>query len=363
YVYKVIRSGTAYQILKVLDTRSETVRIVKVISRSMINDEKISSDIKFLLKIKHAEGSESRSRLLADFQTTFDWFMVFEEPRVTLRDLLNNKDIMPLPSRHIREITFQIIMSIALSPTGTLIQLSRAKALHRHSLLHLDISPSTIEVAYPSTNTEYEYAGNGTFRQKVTPISYLMITRVLKCSRVYLTFHGDAAITPDRNIGTDQYRAPEVVFVIHTASRYQNTYQISLGWASKCRSDNFSIGCVMWELLKGRPLFLPCEQEGNYVKAKTHAFKAVLGYFPRQMRERASIMHEGIFIKYSGELHEPWDLSDELKRFINEVEPLELTIKNMDTYHVMDALTRLSPKDRLPLCDVLSMPFFTSELI
>ncbi|PPQ84758.1 LOW QUALITY PROTEIN: hypothetical protein CVT26_014017, partial [Gymnopilus dilepis] len=334
FVSKVLRSGAAYQILKVIDTKSETVRVVKVISRSMIYDDKISSDIEYLLKRKQKEYSTSR--LLADFQTTFDWFMVFAQPRITLRDVLESKKLMPLPARHVREITSQII--------------SAAHSLHRRSMLHLDICPSMVELASFSTNVEYEYTSNSTFQLRLSlscasgePIQETDFTR--RCTKIYLVFHGDAAIAGDRNIGTDQYRAPEVV----------------LGWASKFRTDNFSIGCVMWELIKGHALFPPCEEERNYIKAKIHAFKAVLGYFPRQMRERAALTHEGLFKKSTGELQEPWDLSDGLKHFIDGAEEIEVAIRDIDIYHVVHALTRLSPRDRLPLCDVLTMPYFSER--
>ena len=51
--------------------------------------------------------------MLAHFYAPADWFMVFDMPGYTLQNLLKDSELLPLPSRQIREIIGQIIAALS----------------------------------------------------------------------------------------------------------------------------------------------------------------------------------------------------------------------------------------------------------
>ena len=85
--------------------------------------------------------------------------------------------------------------------------------------MHLDICPAMIEVMSAVTVKEWQYDMDGRFVEKVCspyfnyhPFYSVIFQVVLQCSRIRLVFYGSAGVRTERSIGTDQYRAPELVF-------------------------------------------------------------------------------------------------------------------------------------------------------
>ncbi|PPQ76269.1 hypothetical protein CVT26_009843 [Gymnopilus dilepis] len=315
-VTRIIRSHTTYQLLKVVDAIANDVKIVKVVSRTLIGDRKISGNIAWLRSKRTADGRHSV--FMDDFKTSSLWYLVFKEPRATLRDILHGGKLSPLPPRHIRQISSQIISALI--------------SLHRQSILHLAIEPQHIEVTDQSTVTEHVYDSSGVFVERV----------ILRRPEIALVFFGDAATSRDASRGDERYRAPEVVF----------------GWVSKYRTDNFSVGCVFWEMLKGRPLFPPCPEGQYHVKAKAHMYRALLGDYPDDVRVRASQMNKGLFRPGSGELTSMRDVPENVKNVVRGLADVEGEIEDEGASEVFANLTMISVKERSPLRDILHFSYF-----
>ncbi|PPQ81767.1 hypothetical protein CVT26_007108 [Gymnopilus dilepis] len=315
-VVEELRCGHAFQILRALDVVTESIKIVKVLSRSLVDDEVISDNVEWLRRRRDLEARHAE--LTGEFKTPFNWYLIFESPGLTLKDILAREDMRPLPRRHVRAITHQLIRAVS--------------SLHRRGMMHLDICPATVELIDAVTVREWQYDLDGRFVEKV----------VLQCSRIRLVFYGSAGVRSEKSVGTDQYRAPELVF----------------GWASKFRTDAFSVGCVLFEMLVGRPLLPPCHGEHSYVVAKAHLFQSALGEFPADIVYRVSLMHEGIF-NSSDELRGYYDLSPGLRRYLDNAEPIQEIIEDEEELELVKALTMISSMERAHLSHVLGFTFFS----
>lgn len=53
-----------------------------------------------------------------------------------------------------------------------------------------------------------------------------------------------------------------------------------LGGKSTPESDRFSVGCILGEMVLGRPIFLPCEEGPLYTQEKAVLYDAISGRFP-----------------------------------------------------------------------------------
>ncbi|PPR02113.1 hypothetical protein CVT26_008843 [Gymnopilus dilepis] len=315
-IVELLRSGEAFQLVRVVDFIENAFKTVKIVSRSVVDDSIILDNIKWLRRKR--KNYARYSNLVADFNTSYDWYMVFECSRVTLKDILARDDMSPLPARHVRAIMHQLVDAVV--------------SLHRRSMMHLDVCPATIEIVDPTTVKERVYTDQRRFVERI----------ILRCAQIRLVFYGDAGVRTDRAAGTDQYRAPELVF----------------GWTSKTRTDTFSVGCVFSELLTGHPMFPSCSQEDSYVLAKAHLFEAVLGDFPPDIVYRVSLTHNGLFDS-SDELKGFYDLSLGLRESFKDLKTAEEEIEDDDAVDALRSLTMIAPADRVHLPDLLSFTYFT----
>ena len=98
------------------------------------------------------------------------------------------------------------------------------------------------------------------------------------------------ARSSQKPLGTDQYRAPETVYgVYNTRSQLCHELHKYAGWNYEKKSDNFSIGCIFFEMFFGKPLFIPCGRSAYwYPYEKTVMFDAVLGPYPRYLMRAVS---------------------------------------------------------------------------
>ncbi|PPR03566.1 hypothetical protein CVT26_006095, partial [Gymnopilus dilepis] len=183
YITCVLNGSKAYQFVRVFDVVKEKLEIVKIVSRTLVEGEVIVGDI-----VRMKAECDGHSIFIEDFKGPSFWFLVFTEPRVTLATLLRREDMAPLPSRHVREILLQVIKA--------------ASDLHGMGIAHLDICPANVEVVDAATVVESFYRPQGGFERR----------KILKCSRIYLRFYGEAGMSRGGLVGTDQYRAPEIVY-------------------------------------------------------------------------------------------------------------------------------------------------------
>ncbi|PPQ87276.1 hypothetical protein CVT26_003596, partial [Gymnopilus dilepis] len=199
YITCVLNGSKAYQFVRVFDVVKEKLEIVKIVSRTLVEGDVIVGDI-----VRMKAECNGHSIFIEDFKGPSFWFLVFTEPRVTLATLLRREDMAPLPSRHVREILLQVIK--AASGAFSCLRLVSSALwlldLHGMGIAHLDICPANVEVVDAATVVESFYRPQGWFERR----------KILKCSRIYLRFYGEAGMSRGGLVGTDQYRAPEIVY-------------------------------------------------------------------------------------------------------------------------------------------------------
>ncbi|KDR81123.1 hypothetical protein GALMADRAFT_207969 [Galerina marginata CBS 339.88] len=302
-ITRVSRSGIGFQLIEAFDVESCRLKMVKVLSRKLLEDGRIISSLQWLLSRKTADGRHSV--LCNHFSTSSHWFFVFDFPRFTLRDVLKRQDLWPLERRQIRDISFQIVQAV--------------QSLHKTGILHSDITPDSIEILSMDTVVLNMCDDEGAFYDK----------SVLRSTKIRLVFFGGVGTGGDPEIGTDQYRAPEMVF-----------------------------GCVIWELFIGSTLFIPCKKGPLYIQEKVHQFVARLGEFPDDMVRRIRRIREDIFCHSEPTLVGEGDLSSDVRDFVHNAVIISDIITDEDVLEVVENMTKLSPKKRMALSDILECPFF-----
>ena len=122
-VLEELRSGDVFQVLRTLDVVSERFQVVKVLSRGLLDDAVILNDVKWLQRRKLREARYAlfrafRSLLIVilrcavfrrEFSTPYNWYLVFDCPRMTLKDVLGRQEMLPLPSRYVRAVMHQLV--------------------------------------------------------------------------------------------------------------------------------------------------------------------------------------------------------------------------------------------------------------
>ncbi|KAF8871654.1 kinase-like domain-containing protein [Gymnopilus junonius] len=301
-------------VTKGIDVGTDELKMLKIICRSKVPESKIISNITWLRRRKRNNGRHSE--FIEDFKTKTHWFIVFEFPRTTLQDILSSAEMVPLPDRHVREMISQITSAVL--------------SLHKESIMHLDIQPQSIEIVNAATGKEFVYQRNSKFIEKGMQVK-------------------------------NTNAAAAMIDIEHRKWYLVNFWRFAR-WASRFRSDNFSIGCLFWEMIKGQSMFLACDVDDRmYRKAKAHMFTAILGYFPDDMRIRISMSCQGIFKRGTDELEDLSDLPTAIQEYLRNCSELEASFDDEDILDVTRALTHLSPKQRPPLENVLCFRSFQFE--
>lgn len=110
--------------------------------------------------------------------------------------------------------------------------------------------------------------------------------KVLRSTKLAISFYGylgsDTTIKP----GVEQYRSPEVVYGQHDeqALTYIKVLMYPFidytGLEIGSDSDTFSLGCVIAEVLRRRPLFPYIKDSPLYQREKTALYDTILGPIP-----------------------------------------------------------------------------------
>ncbi|KAF6744986.1 kinase-like domain-containing protein [Ephemerocybe angulata] len=142
--------------------------------------------------------------------------LIFAAYGDSLRQVLGNRALMPLPVNQVKAIAYQVASGVQF--------------LHTHKLIHTNIKPENIVLVDGSTS-EITTFGNQTFRQRVLLRS--PIVRLVDYEHSEFT-----GVLRSYEVGTCEYRAPEVT--------------LGLPWSQPI--DIFSLGCVIYELYTGSRL-------------------------------------------------------------------------------------------------------------
>ncbi|KAH6909026.1 kinase-like domain-containing protein [Coprinopsis sp. MPI-PUGE-AT-0042] len=169
--------------------------------------------------------------LIDTFQIDRHSFFVFPEEGNTLRTVVDDPSVAPFSERQIKEIIRQIVEGLDY--------------VHSALLSHGDLSPYTVIFPNPSTTEEIYYDEHDRFQSRNT----------LRSTQLKISWKGST-------------RDPKVL----------------LGNEATLESDYFSLGCLMAELMLGRPLFLHSERKSyDYPQDTFLMMEHTIEAFPEQI--------------------------------------------------------------------------------
>ncbi|XP_027592100.2 homeodomain-interacting protein kinase 4 isoform X1 [Pipra filicauda] len=187
---------------------------IKILRNHDYNGQTVRNELRLLQALREGDAEESHVvRFLESFSDTVWTYLVFELLQQNLFDFQKQNNFSPLPVRHIRTITAQVLAALV--------------KLKELSIIHADLKPENImlvdHLRYP-------------FRVKLIDFgSAILLPEVYRVQKPY--------------IQTRFYRAPEIL--------------LGLPFCEKV--DVWSLGCVMAELHLGWPLY-PGNNEYDQVR-------------------------------------------------------------------------------------------------
>ena len=130
-VTAIKKNGRKYQLLLATGisnaNTSETVYVLKALKVGQLGSNHVKTHLEWMWATDGAEGYAhniiypsafltkfyaSRTQLLDDFRVENIHYMVFPKRNFTLRDVLNDQSLMPLPAQHVQEISFQLVNAV-----------------------------------------------------------------------------------------------------------------------------------------------------------------------------------------------------------------------------------------------------------
>ncbi|KAG2018573.1 CMGC/CLK protein kinase [Coprinopsis cinerea AmutBmut pab1-1] len=160
--------------------------------------------------------------------------------------------LTPFSKRYVQEICLQVISGL--------------QYLHRTKVVHSTLSPDVIWLTDDFGYQSHYHRGRDGFVEMKT----------LRTTKLQIGYYGQMSDKCPGAIvveGVDQYRAPEVL----------------MGRRPLPQNDHFALGCILFELVARRPLFVECHAEGiNYVREKLLMMTCALGPIDEMMADQLS---------------------------------------------------------------------------
>ncbi|KHJ46009.1 hypothetical protein D918_03672 [Trichuris suis] len=208
-------------------------------------------------------------------------------------DFMKANNFVPYPMEQVRHIAYQLCFAVSF--------------MHDHGLVHTDLKPENMIFVTDA----YDFRLEPTNRKKEYRVMRDTSIRLIDFGATVFNRKDQTAI-----VSTRHYRAPEVI--------------LELGWSYPC--DVWSIGCIIYELLKGVPMFQVSfradDQSGRWYISfeQVHEdlehlamMQRVLGTLPQHM----ALKSKKNMFEY-GRLR--WDEHSSRGRYVREtLEPLNAT--------------------------------------
>nr|XP_056702303.1 homeodomain-interacting protein kinase 4 [Euleptes europaea] len=203
-VFEILGKGTFGEVVKSWKRSSGEMVAIKILKNDSYRSRIIKNELKLLQTMAEVDAEESHIVQFHEFfHDELKFYLVFELLEQNLFDFQKEHNFSPLPVRHIRTVTTQVLRA-----------LSKLKEL---SIIHADLKPENImlvdQVRYP-------------FRVKVIDFGSASI-------------FNEVRYVKEPYIQSRFYRAPEIL--------------LGLPFCEKV--DVWSLGCVMAELHLGWPLY------------------------------------------------------------------------------------------------------------
>ncbi|EHB18341.1 Homeodomain-interacting protein kinase 4 [Heterocephalus glaber] len=302
-IIEVLGKGTFGEVAKGWRRSTGEMVAIKILKNDVYRSRIIKNELKLLRCMRGLDPEEAHViRFLEFFHDDFKFYLVFELLEQNLFEFQKENNFAPLPARHIRTVTLQVLRALA-----------RLKEL---AIIHADLKPENI-----------------------------MLVDQTRCPfRVKVIDFGSASIFSEVRYVKEPY----------IQSRFYRAPEILLGLPFCEKVDVWSLGCIMAELHLGWPLYpgnneydqvrYICETQGLPKPHLLHAARKAHRFFKRNPHPDAA---------------NPWQLKS-LADYLAEtkVHPLErrkYMLKSLDQIETVNcgrAAGRLSFPDHEALAEL-----------
>ena len=198
--YKVIKSigkGAFSKVYKVHDIMKDKVYALKIGRKSNRFQKSYKNEIELLEKL-NSNNNPHIIRMIDNFKLNNRYFLVFEIYGDNLYNYLGKNNYKGLPVQKVKEFAYQIIIGL--------------KLLENLNIIHGDLKPENILVSSSEKQIKIIDFGSSVYYKKDKIFNYIQ---------------------------TRYYRSPEVL----------------IGLDITPKIDIWSLGCIIYEMLRGYPLF------------------------------------------------------------------------------------------------------------
>ncbi|KAM6153670.1 homeodomain-interacting protein kinase 4 [Erethizon dorsatum] len=305
-IIEVLGKGTFGEVAKGWRRSTGEMVAIKILKNDAYRSRIIKNELKLLRCMRGLDPEEAHViRFLEFFHDALKFYLVFELLEQNLFEFQKENNFAPLPARHIRTVTLQVLRALA-----------RLKEL---AIIHADLKPENI-----------------------------MLVDQTRCPfRVKVIDFGSASIFSEVRYVKEPY----------IQSRFYRAPEILLGLPFCEKVDVWSLGCVMAELHLGWPLYpgnneydqvrYICETQGLPKPHLLHAARKAHHFFKRNPHPDAT---------------NPWQLKSSADYLAEtKVRPLErrkYMLKSLDqieTVNCSGAVGRLSFPDREALAELADL--------
>ncbi|XP_006759277.1 PREDICTED: homeodomain-interacting protein kinase 4 [Myotis davidii] len=301
-IIEVLGKGTFGEVAKGWRRSTGEMVAIKILKNDAYRNRIIKNELKLLRCMRGLDPEEAHViRFLEFFHDALKFYLVFELLEQNLFEFQKENNFAPLPARHIRTVTLQVLRALA-----------RLKEL---AIIHADLKPENI-----------------------------MLVDQTRCPfRVKVIDFGSASIFSEVRYVKEPY----------IQSRFYRAPEILLGLPFCEKVDVWSLGCVMAELHLGWPLYpgnneydqvrYICETQGLPKPHLLHAARKAHHFFKRNLHPDAT---------------NPWQLKSSADYLAEtKVRPLErrkYMLKSLDQIETVNgsgAAGRLTFQDREALAE------------
>uniref|UniRef100_A0A8C9K076 Homeodomain interacting protein kinase 4 n=1 Tax=Panthera tigris altaica TaxID=74533 RepID=A0A8C9K076_PANTA len=246
-IIEVLGKGTFGEVAKGWRRSTGEMVAIKILKNDAYRNRIIKNELKLLRCMRGLDPEEAHViRFLEFFHDALKFYLVFELLEQNLFEFQKENNFAPLPARHIRTVTLQVLRALA-----------RLKEL---AIIHADLKPENI-----------------------------MLVDQTRCPfRVKVIDFGSASIFSEVRYVKEPY----------IQSRFYRAPEILLGLPFCEKVDVWSLGCVMAELHLGWPLYpgnneydqvrYICETQGLPKPHLLHAARKAHHFFKRNPHPDAS---------------------------------------------------------------------------
>lgn len=291
-IRSILGKGAFGQVLRCFDHKTKEQVALKIIvnTKEIEKQAKAETEILRLLNKDDKDGSSHIVRIIDSFMFRTHVCAIFEVLGQNLYEFSKANMFRPFPMRHVKVIMKQVLVALSF--------------IHKHGIVHCDMKPENV-LLVPGSNTNVRVIDLGS---------------ACRVGQKHFDY-----------IQSRFYRAPEVM----------------LGIKYGPPMDIWSVGCIIGEMVSGRPIFCG-DSEGHQMQILISA----LNMPPTELIEKAP--RRGTFFDAEGNLK----VTGKRKR----IPPTSLAkIVRSNDHDLLDLLSRCFAWDqnsRITADDALKHPFF-----